>query len=270
MSERKIFDCHHHAGEEADYADRLAEECERIGTSKIVLLGFPEPRRPGANALVLEAAERYPDLILPFAGVNMEHDTPEKIHAYKEQGFRGLKFIGPIRPYNHPAHLPLYHAAAEAGLVGLFPFGTVANPGNWRTADSNLMRPIYLDHIARQIPDWKIIGAHLGNPWYEEATMSCRWNPNLFFDLSGSTLKKKSPEFLGGLLWWSDETYYKSPDKTSAWQKIVFGSDVKAEDMRDVVNDYERLCEALDLPEERRRDIFYNTAARIFDVPEEK
>lgn len=52
------------------------------------------------------------------------------------------------------------------------------------------MRPIYLDTIARAFPDLKIIGAHLGNPWYQEAAEVARWNPNVFFDLTGSTLKK--------------------------------------------------------------------------------
>ena len=61
--------------------------------------------------------------------------------------------------------------------------------------DSNYMRPIYLDTMARLFPAWKIHGAHLGNPWYEEASMSCRWNPNLYFDLTGSTLKKKNRSF---------------------------------------------------------------------------
>ncbi len=43
--------------------------------------------------------------------------------------------------------------------------------------------------------------------------MCCRWNPNLFFDLSGSTLSCKSPSFIGDLLWWtdSDRLYLSGP-----------------------------------------------------------
>ena len=266
MSDRRIIDCHHHVSEDPDHADRLAEECAKLGIAKVIALGFQESRRPGANARVLAAAAKQTDLILPFAGVDLENDTPETVAEYKAEGFRGLKFIGPPRAYNDPDYLPLYRAACEQHMVGLFHLGIIANGPAWSDMDSNRMRPIYLDHIARQIPEWKMIGAHLGNPWYEEATMSCRWNPNLFFDLSGSTLKKKSPEFLGGLLWWGPDTFYKGPDKTYAWQKIVFGSDVAIESIHDVVNDYERVMDGLDLPEERRQDIWYGTAARVLGL----
>ena len=142
----------------------------------------------------------------------------------------------------------------------------MANQPNWSDADSNLMRPIHLDHIARNLPKLKIIGAHLGNPWYDEATMACRWNPNLFFDLSGSTLKKKSPEFIGSRLWWTTETAYKSPDRTSAWQKIVFGSDVAIGEMEDVIHDYEKLMTALDLAPELQEQVWYGTGAKLLGI----
>ena len=266
MSERKIIDSHHHLHEGDDYPDRLAEQCAALGIVHVIVLGMPEHRVPGANDRVLAAAAKYPDLILPFAGVDLEHDKPETIRAYADRGFRGLKFIGPLRAYNHPAHFPIYEQAASLRLPAVFHLGIVANRGAWTDVDSNLMRPIHLDHIARRLPEWRFQGAHLGNPWYDEATMSCRWNPNLFFDLSGSTLKKKSPEFLGSLLWWSDTTYYKSKDGTDAWQKIVFGSDVVAEDIHDVLADYDRIADALGFSEERRRQVLYDNAARMLGI----
>ena len=58
----------------------------------------------------------------------------------------------------------------------------------------------YLNPIARDFLFLSIIGVYLGNPQHEKATMAARWNPNLYFDLTGSTLKKKSPEFLLSLL----------------------------------------------------------------------
>ena len=131
--------------------------------------------------------------------------------------------------------------------------------------DCNLMRPIYLDTIARAFPKLQVLGAHLGNPWYEEATMSCRWNPNLYFDLSGSTLKKKKPAFLGELLWWGGSTYSTYADTLgrSAWEKIVFGSDVKAEDVHDVIADYQQVIETLGLSTDLADAVFYRTAAAI-------
>ena len=179
-----------------------------------------------------------------------------------------IKFIAPQRPYSDTRYFPLYERAQDLGMPGLFHLGIVMNSERWRDANSNMMRPIHLDYIARNFPELKIIGAHLGNPWYEEATMSCRWNPNLYFDLSGSTLKKKTAEFLGGLLWWTQDTAYKSPDRTGAWQKIVFGSDVHASQVADVINDYEKVMTDLEMDSDLREAVWYGTGAKILGLAE--
>ena len=101
--------------------------------------------------------------------------------------------------------------------------------------NSGYMRPIYLDTISRQFPGLTIIGAHLGNPWYEEATMAARWNPNLYFDVTGSTLPKLIKlgrlDRLNEILWWSAEEGEAKPhtlkDGPGAWEHIVFGTDEK-------------------------------------------
>lgn len=258
---RKIIDMHNHLMGQS--ADEMAEEYGRLGVVKAVLLGLPEWRAPGDNADCLAAGRKYPDLFVPFVGVEMDAARPEDIARFREQGFAGVKFIAPKKPYNDASYFPLYEEACRLGMPVLFHLGIVANTEGWRDCDSNLMRPIHLDHIARSLPELKIVGAHLGNPWYEEATMSCRWNPNLFFDLSGSTLKKKRPRFLGKLLWWTPETAYKSPDGSFAWQKIVFGSDVACAEIEDVLHDYENLMNALALSPELRQAIWYDTGAKI-------
>ena len=128
------------------------------------------------------------------------------------------------------------------------------------------MRAIHLDHIARCLPALTVIGAHFGNPWCEEAGMACRWNPNLYFDLSGSLLKYRRPQFLGDLLWWRPEGPYAAPDRTHAWQKIVFGSDVDSPAIADVQNDYRNVIAALGLSEELQQAIWYDTAAKILGI----
>jgi hypothetical protein len=52
------------------------------------------------------------------------------------------------------------------------------------------MRTFHLEEIARRFPKLTVIGAHWGNPEYEWAAEVARWNPNVLFDLSGSTLTK--------------------------------------------------------------------------------
>ena len=264
---RRIIDVHKHLDED-ESADALAEQYARLGVVKALLQGKPPSRVAGNNEAVLAAHEKYPELFVPFLGFEFDAMGPDDLARFHGEGFVGVKFIAPRKPYNDPSYFPVYEKACELGMPVLFHLGVVANRPPWTDCDSNLMRPIHLDHIARRVPGLRIIGAHLGNPWYEEATMSCRWNPNLFFDLSGSTLKKKTPQFLGGLLWWTPTTAYKSPDGTGAWQKIVFGSDVGTDEVEDVINDYDRLMTALELSPELQELVWYGTAARLLGLAE--
>ena len=265
---RKIIDMLQHLGSEADF-EPLTTAYAETDIVKVVLLGIQCRRWPGNNELVLSAAQRVPELYVPFVGFDLDACGVDDLVRYRDDGFRGVKFIGPDQPYNHPDYMPVYEKACELGLPVLFHLGIVANKPSWSDVNSNNMRPIYLDHIARGLPELTVIGAHLGNPWYEEATMGCRWNANLFYDLSGSTLKKKGPQFLGDLLWWSPESKpYTSPDGTCAWEKIIFGSDVAPALVADVISDYERLMDGLDLSPKLREDVWYGTGARILGLGE--
>ncbi len=269
MTDRRIIDAHHHLGSDDDYADRLAEVCDGLNIVKVCLVCVNIPgRQIGSNDGTKAAFEKYPDLYVGFGGVNMwEGEFADQVRALHDDGFTGLKLIVPPKTYHDPDFYPIYETAQELGMPCLFHLGIVSRRAvSGVRVDNNLMRPIYLDTIAREFPDLTIIGAHLGNPWYEEATMSCRWNPNLYFDLSGSTLKKKTPEFLGQLLWWTPTTHYGDAEGRFAWEKIVFGSDVGPGYVKDVLNDYEVTMQALNLSPELRRAVLYGTMASILGL----
>jgi predicted TIM-barrel fold metal-dependent hydrolase len=268
MLNRRIIDAHHHLGSEPDYAEQLAETCHNLGIVKVCLVCVNVAGDGAeANARTRAAFERHPDLYVGFGGVDLwADDGPDQVQRLHEEGFTGLKFIIPPKAYHDPAFYPTYERAQSLGMPALFHLGIVARGSRRVRVDNNLMRPIYLDTIAREFPELTIIGAHLGNPWYEEATMSCRWNPNLYFDLSGSTLKKKSPQFLGELLWWTPSTFYHDVEGRYAWEKIVFGSDVNHAYVRDVLNDYERTMQALALEPALREKVLYGTMAGILGL----
>ncbi len=263
-----IIDCHHHLGEEQDYAEKLAAECKRLKIDKVCLMGIPDYYGRSTNSQIKEAIKKYPDLLIGFAFADLRTIIPDEINRFKEEGFRGLKFINPPANYDTEKFDRIYQRAEELGMVTLFHLGIVARDelkGPYRIS-SDYMKPIYLDTIARIFPSLTIIGAHLGNPWYEEATMSARWNPNLYFDLSGSTLKKKTPEFLGGLLWWTPQTRYRDPEGRYAWEKILFGSDVPYNEIGEVMTDYQKVLDKLKINREIQDKIFGGTMAEILKL----
>ena len=258
-----IIDCHvHFAGRDGELDSLLATN-DQLGIDHTVIFDR------GANDAVLAAAQAHPDRLTPFAFFALGGDRPQRIDELADAGFRGVKFIDPADNYNAPAYWPVYARMAERGLVALFHLGIVARQAKDRPdhRDSNRSRPIYLDHIARMNPFLKIIGAHLGNPWYEEATMSARWNDNLWFDLSGSTLKKKTPQFLRSLLWWDKPGHpYQGHGSKLPFDKIVFGTDVAHHWMADVYNDYQLLMKGMGLPPEDRAKIMGGNAMEILGI----
>ena len=256
-----IIDVHHHISARPDDWKKLAEECSRLGIKKIVCFGNNEATR--------KAMDMYPDLIVGFGMLKLGVDNAAMVKEFADMGFRGIKFIRPMKNYDDRGFYGIYGKMEEHKLMGIFHLGIVSNrnpeAGRYQDTDNNRHRPIYLDTIARAFPGLVIIGAHLGNPWYEEASMSARWNPNLYFDLSGSTLKKKTSGFIGSLLWWKEEGLY-SPHKQHAWEKIVFGSDVSIDLIEDTLNDYLRVFEELNLSEELRQKVLYKTMAKLLGL----
>ncbi|MBN1670367.1 MAG: amidohydrolase family protein [Kiritimatiellae bacterium] len=266
MSKKMIVDTHHHCGGAPDYIDRLAESYARVGIDKVCLISG---RGVEGRGRVIEGMKKHPKLVVGIAGFDWENDKPDDIARFQGEGFSGVKFIRPPQTYHHKDFWPIYEKCRDTRLTGLFHLGIVSRGKGAGFLDNNFMRPIYLDCLARMFPEWNIHGAHLGNPWYEEATMSCRWNPNLYFDLSGSTLKKKKPEFLGELLWWNSTTRYRDPNGRDAWEKILFGSDVPHYEAHDVLHDYDNVIRALNLSDEIRWRILGGTAAEIYRIEEE-
>lgn len=259
------IDAHVHYNDEEGYVERLIEEEQRLGFDKVCLNGAVWELHAEGNDGVAEAMKSHPDVIVGMAHFRLGDWEPDRVREFYERGFKGLKFLRPPARYDDKVFYPVYEAAAEFGLVCLFHTGIVARTSRDRTFDVNneRHRPIYLDTIARHIPELKIIGAHLGNPWYDEASMACRWNPNLYFDLSGSSLKKKPPEFFQTMLWWTETTQYRDPEGRPAWEKIVFGSDVAINLIEDVMQDYQRTMDAIGLRKDLQDAVFGGTMAKL-------
>jgi len=265
-----VIDCHVHLNKDDVNADKLVAEADRLAVDRLVVFATGYHRGGPYNRDMLGAAERHPERIIPFAHFRLGADTADRVSEFARQGFRGMKLINPASDYNDRGYWPVYERAQEEGLVLLFHLGVVAvHTGNpLLDVDTGRMRPVHLDPILRRFPDLVIFGAHMGNPWYDEAGMLCRWHKNLYFDLSGSSLKKKKPEFFRELLWWSGQDQYKDPLGRDPWEKILFGTDVAIKMMGNVKGDYERHFEALDLAPELRAAVMGNTAAGIFGLEE--
>lgn len=141
--------------------------------------GFQVP-----NEYVAEYVRTDPARLFGFASVDPKRIGAERIleAAVKELGLKGLK-LGPIYQDFHPLDreaYPLYAKANELRLPVLWHQGTSFVP----QGALEKSRPADLDPIARAFPELKMIIAHMGHPWIDEAISVVRKHPNLFVDIS--------------------------------------------------------------------------------------
>ncbi len=265
-----VIDIHHHLPRDwKEYMPRLRDCCAELGIDRVALCTSGPP---GADNLQLyEALQEHGDFMLALGYVRIGEEGPDAVDRLYGMGFHGVKVIRPTVDYDDDCAMPVYERCALLNMPILFHLGIVAAS---RTGDPlrdvsiDRMRPAHLDRIARKFPTLSLIGAHLGNPWYDEAGELARMHPNVYFDLTGSTMKKKSPAFLDELFWWARNEQYGLMGDKHPYQKIVFGTDVSLDLMDDVMADYERFFDHVEMSPEHRALIMGDTAAEIFGLTE--
>lgn len=273
VSER-IVDMHVHFDEKnPNFINDLLKLSGRLNLTACVLTPFANRK------VVLDAAKQHPTQIIPFGFVDLDAaDVVKQVEELHSMGYRGLGEMEFVKkPYNDPSYFPVYELANRYGWIVLFHTGIVLRkkfdePEN---VASGRMRPVYLEEIARLFPKITVLGAHCGNPEYEWAAEIARWNPNVFFDLSGSTLTKMQARLADfqKIFWWSNtewqspEWKVKTPDgDASAFIKIVFGSDNGLDGIEPVVKQYHAFFEACAIPEHTRKMIMGGTLSKMLGL----
>src|SRR5438874_6262646 len=185
-SKTRIVDAHVHFDEKKpNFIADFLKVSDRLNLTACLLTPFANRK------VVADAAKQHPTQIVPFGFIDLDApDVVKQVEELHAMGYRGLgemEFVK--RPYNDPSYLPVYELANRYGWIVLFHTGIVLRRKFDEPEDvaSGRMRPIYLEEIARRFPKITVLGAHCGNPEYEWAAEIARWNPNVFWDLSGST-----------------------------------------------------------------------------------
>jgi hypothetical protein len=172
------------------------------------------------NEMVLEQVAKHSDILIPFASIDPHkgkkgvREARRMIEEHKIKGFKFHPTSQGFYPNEHQWY-PLYEEIAAAGAIALFHTGQTGvgagMPGGMglRLKYSN---PMFLDDVAADFPDMKIILAHPSFPWQEEALSVATHKPNVYIDLSGW-----SPKYFPPIL----VQYANSLLK----HKVLFGSD---------------------------------------------
>ncbi len=145
---------------------------------------------------VTQYTTRYPDRFVGLAGYNpfrIKDSLKEIEVAVKEHRFRGVyvHIFGFDIPLHDPKMYPLYSKCVELDIPVSMQVGHVLE-----AMPSEHARPIFLDRVACDFPDLKIIGAHTGWPWVEELISVCyKWD-NVYFGVDAWMPKYLKPEII--------------------------------------------------------------------------
>jgi len=265
----RIVDIHMHYQKKPGFIDDFLRSTEHLNVTGCILTPFENRKE------VADAAKKHPTRIIPIGSVLLDApDVSQQVEELHDLGYRGLGELEfPKKTYIDPSYTKVYELANRYKWVILFHTGIVLRAKFTEPEDvaSYRMSSQYLEEIARRFPHITVIGAHCGNPDYQWSAEIARWNPNVFFDLSGSTLTKLSgrlDEFLK-FFWWSNTGEgTQTPDNNlSAFTKIVFGTDTSPAGADHVLSQYNAMFDACGVPDSARKLVLGGTLSKIFGLP---
>ena len=264
LPRRFIIDAHQHYQSAPEYIGQLVKIYRQRNAMACVLTPMSDFEG------VKKAAAEHPDVVIPYGYINVDDPNAlSEIRRFADAGFKGIKMHRPRYNWDDFSYFQIYEKLQSLQLVALFHTGIVAGSSDEPEPSSMArMRPAYLHTIARSFPKLMIQGAHLGNPWYDEAAEVARWEKNLYFDLTGSSLIKKAKNLaiFKEYLWWEGPTAHSSPDAVYAFEKLVFGTDERPENLDACIARYEAMLDACDVPEVSRKKIYGETMAKILGI----
>jgi len=205
--------------------DMIVKDMDAAGIDKSVLLaidwglarhlGEPKLSIEEIDKVFADAAEKYPQRLIAFAGIDPRRNKADEMvgRFLKEWGMKGIKLHSAAGFYpNDRACYPIYEKALEYGVPVLLHTGEVLKPLYFKYC-----QPIYVQEVAMDFPDLPIILAHTGGCWYSEAVAICNNATNVYLDLSLWQRRLLRPlEFYRALRTLLDSV---------PWQRVLFGSD---------------------------------------------
>lgn len=267
---QRIVDAHMHYNGDPKFLEQLVKKLDAVDGLAFLLVDAKDLGTAGPFI----AAHR--NRLIGFGSLKLDDpnalDLVDRFHA---AGFRGLgELSGPLKDYHDKSYWPIYERAERYRMILLFHTGIVmrTNPDVPVDVSVDRMRVTTLDNICRRFPKLTVIGAHLGNPDYLWAAEIARWHPNLYFDLSGSTLIKKQEDyaFFKSIFWWTSVVSPHTPkSSTSAFEKIVFGSDVFGGEMEEFdreLDRYKKMLSVCGVSPEAQANIFGGTLKKILSA----
>jgi predicted TIM-barrel fold metal-dependent hydrolase len=212
---------------------------------------------PVPNDHVASAIKKHPDVFLAFGAIDpwtgkLAIDEVKRCH---DLGLRGMGELNPARQHfypNDPRFYPIWEQCAKLNMSILFHGGMAAagagTPGGMGIK-LKYSQPIYVDEVAADFPELKIISAHPTWPWTAESLAVARHKGNYYIDLSGWAPKYFPAELLHNI-------------NTLLQDKAMFGSDWPAIGVERWLEEFGQV----NMKPEIRKKIMLDNAVKFFGL----
>lgn len=173
--------------------EALVEEMDEAGVDRALCSAGPLIPVDAVE----DAVRRWPDRLVgigstvPFRTEGVMTAVEELRRQVEVLGFKGLK----IEPFldDHPPNAaqwyPLYAACIDLDVAVQLQVGNTGPP----SYSSHTGKPLYVDRIAVDFPELRIVAGHIGWPWTEEMIAIAWKHPNIWIDTSAH-LPRHFPE----------------------------------------------------------------------------
>lgn len=238
--------------------DAFVKQMDLMGVEKAVIFNLDEETPSGISGLsndyYADIVKQYPDRFIGIAGIDPLKGMAavREVRRCHEIGLRGVAmrpFMFGIPPH-HRKMYPVYTACAELDMPIWFHLSI-----NYSTNNMEVERPIYLDTVAQDFPDLKMIAGHGGWPWVNELIGVAWRNKNVYLDFASYMPKHLAKPGSG----WESLFHYGN---SVLQDRILFGSTwmfmgLSIRELADQVLE-------LPLKEETKRKWVYENAAKLF------
>lgn len=226
---------------------------DQAGISVGLISAWWGPQGPMiSNDEVAGFVSAHPDRFAGIASVNLYQPMEgvrELRRCVRGLGFRGLRIIPWLwnLPPDDRRYYPLYAECVELGVPFCLQVGHTGP-----LCPSEPGRPIpYLDHVALEFPELKIVAGHIGYPWTAEMISLAMKYPNVYIDTSAYK-SNRYPRELAGYL------------RGHGRKKVLFGSNYPMLMPADCLKD----LAALELDDETNGLFLRENAKRVFSLTE--
>jgi len=240
--------------------DAFIERMDAMNVERAVIFNLDEETPSGLKGLpndyYAEIAGRYPDRFIGIAGIDplKGMDAVREVRRCHALGLRGVA----MRPFMfglppHPRKMyPIYTVCTELDMPIWFHLSI-----NYSTKTMEVERPIYLDIVAQDFPDLKIIAGHGGWPWIDEMIGVAWRNRNIYMDFASYMPRHMSKPGSG----WEPFFHYGN---TVLQDRVLFGSTwlFMGMSIREIAD------QVMELPVSAatKRKWLYENAARLFHI----